>query len=269
LTATCDLATGRCVTCIDDSACAAGYVCRAFACVEDPNADTTTGGDDTTGGTDDVCATGTPPNVLIVFDGSSSMEDDFPTARTAVIDVINATDLALYWGLMVYNCFAQPIEVQCGPATSKAVKTTLFKNGRIFTGTTVHSALTAARNYFNTQHAGEANYILFVGDGDDLSCQLGFDNDDVVSLIEEIRVVDEIKTLVLGYTDSGSRATTLNRYAVAGGLPLMPDAAGRRYFYSPVNDTAVLTQTLTSLARTIGVIAGTIDDNGNILTPCK
>ncbi len=261
----CNTVTGACVACTNDSYCPADHTCINSACIPNSTDTADDDDDDTSGDTGDECVITVPPNVLIVFDGSSSMEDDFPTARTAVVDVLNNTQTAINWGLMVYNCFGQTVEVACGPSNSTAIKTALYKQGRVFTGTTAYSAVEKARAYFQTSHAGEDNYILFIGDGGDLSCQLGRDNDDVATLIEETRVVDGVKTLVLGYSSSGSKASVLNDYAVAGGFPLTPDTAGRRYFYSPVNDATVLTETLSSLAKTIGVEAGTINNDGEII----
>jgi len=193
-----------------------------------------------------------PPEIMLVFDRSSSMNELVPMTMTsrfteamaAISDVLNKTNNTVLWGLKMYptgmRCGIVPaVEVPIGMMTGPAVTMSLMGlPPGMPIGTPTHLAVDAATAHLKTRTTSNPKYILLTTDG--LPNCGGGTMASVASITAAAGA--GFQTFVVGIATAGTEAdATLNSFAVAGGQPRM---GATKYYPATVRDelVTVLTQ---------------------------
>jgi hypothetical protein len=202
-------------------------------------------------------ATKVAPNVLIVLDRSSSMNDNitggtkWSVAKAAIADLLTAHASEIRFGLALFpgqdlscatggNCQAGHVFVDPGDATSSSINGDLGSAQTCSFGTPTAEELTALESYAGLKDAVHPNYILMVTDGQP-TCA------DPVPVVTALRGQSPpVKTFVVGF-GSAVDPTVLNNMAQAGGTAI---AGGPPYYYV-AGDAA-------SLGAAFAAIAGSV-----------
>jgi hypothetical protein len=199
-----------------------------------------------------------PPEIILVFDRSSSMNELVPMTMTsryteamaAITDVLNKTNATVLWGLKMYptgmQCMITPgVDVPVGMMSGPAVITSLMGlPPGMPVGTPTHLAITAATEHLKTRTTTNPKYILLTTDGLP-NCNnggLGNNNGEAVSVAAiQAAAAAGFHTFVVGIATAGTDAdTTLNNFAVAGGQPRM---GATKYYPATVRDELVMALT--------------------------
>jgi len=196
-------------------------------------------------------AMGTPPDMLIVLDRSTSMlMGRWDPSVSAIKEFTAGLDGTVSFGLMVFPakgediCAAGKVDVPVGEMNAKKIASTLgmsaptqFPLGATPTSTSLMAALTALDPQACADCIPVPKYVLLVTDGEP-NCA-----DDPVG--DSNRAIDAltakgVKTYVIGYDLSGNAnsAAIMNGFAQHGGTDK----------YYPVEDQASLLKELTRLA---------------------
>jgi hypothetical protein len=209
----------------------------------------------------------TPPDLMLVLDRSSSMNDPVPGAAAgatlwtetlaAVDDVVKNTQMGVNWGLKLFplptGCMVSPAE-EVGVAANnyaavidKARMTgTNMIGGGLTGGTPTDTAVKGATTYLTGLVATRKNpkYILLATDGEP-TCTNGVNGGGRQPAIDAITaaVAAGFKTYVIGLAIDTVSTATLNDMAVAGGVP-RNDPTTKFY---PVANKADLVTTLTAI----------------------
>jgi hypothetical protein len=209
-----------------------------------------------------------PPEIMIVFDKSGSMDDDvmgndcgnrtgcvtkwaLTTGGTAT--VLNMTNSTVNWGLKLF-----PSNDQCGvnnnidvqiAANNAAAVNRVIGNTSPGGRTPTRYAVQAAVTYLDTRNTPNPKFILLATDGLPNCANMSTaDNaNDPMGAVMAVRDAASAgyPTYVVGVATAGSNAhNTLNEMAVAGMRP----RAGSPSYYS-VNTEAELVTALSTIAR--------------------
>jgi hypothetical protein len=195
-----------------------------------------------------------PPEIMMVFDRSSSMNMILPATMTsrfteasaAITDVLAKTNATVMWGLKLYPtgammCNINPgVEVAVGAMTGPAVTAAIAGNvPGSPTGTPTHMAVAIGTEHLKMRTTSNPKYLLLVTDGLP-NCSGGGPGPSVAAI--QAAATAGFHTFVVGIATAGTEAdTTLNMMAMAGGEPRM---GATKYYPASVRDelTGVLTQ---------------------------
>ena len=205
-----------------------------------------------------------PPDMLIVFDRSSSMNDQnnntsclgvtgcqskWSQMTPALNQVVSQTARTVRWGLTYFPSGASfggctvdsTVSVAVGDNSAAAIMTSIA--GTTPNGLTpTAAAITAAGNYLANVADPNPKYILLATDGQPNCATGGTLTDDTAGAVQAVTDVKSkgVGVFVVGISTSGTAAdTVLNKLAVAGGYPV----AGATSYY-PVRNTAELVSAL-------------------------
>jgi hypothetical protein len=268
----CDLASGRCaaeVACQGHEACGAGAHCASTSrcarsttgspCASNLNcaAGTCTGGFCGCEG-QAYTAERVPPNVLIVLDRSSSMNQSlgsgqtrWTVARSAIADLLAQAGDGVRFGLALYpgtnvscsqgaNCAAGAVFVPPGENTATQINSVLSSANRCSFGTPTAAMMASLHGHAALADASRANYVLLVTDGQS-TC-----NNEPTDEVAALRAQNpEVKTFVVGFVDGAP--AELNAMATAGGTAI---PGGPPYYYDA--------QSATQLSQAFSAIAGSV-----------
>jgi hypothetical protein len=193
-----------------------------------------------------------PPEIMMVFDRSSSMNMTVPgtmntrftEAMAAITDVLAKTNATVHWGLKLFptgmDCMVTPgVEVPIGTMTGPAVTQGIMGlPPGMPIGTPTHLAVDAATAQLKMLTTPNSKYILLTTDGEP-NCGGGAQAS-VASI--QAAAAAGFHTFVVGIATAGTNAdTTLNQMAMAGGEPRM---GATKYYPASVRDelSAALTQ---------------------------
>jgi len=194
-----------------------------------------------------------PPEIMMVFDRSSSMNmivpgtmnTRFTEASAALTDVLAKTNATVLWGLKLYPtgammCNINPgVEVPVGMMTGPMV--TMAVTGAVPgmpTGTPTHTAVTMGADHLKTRTTTNPKYILLVTDGEP-NCG-GGPTGSVMAI--QAAATAGFHTFVVGIATAGTTADgVLNDMAMAGGEARM---GATKYYPATLRDelVTVLTQ---------------------------
>jgi von Willebrand factor type A domain-containing protein len=198
-----------------------------------------------------------PPEIMMVFDRSSSMNmivrgtmnSRFTEASAAITDVLAKTNATVLWGLKLYPtgammCNINPgVEVPVGAMTGPAVTTAI--TGAVPgmpTGTPTHVAVMMGADHLKARTTTNPKYILLVTDGEP-NCVMGGGGGTNASVTAiQAAAAAGFHTFVVGIATAGTGAdTTLNDLAMAGGEARM---GATKYYPATLRDelVTVLTQ---------------------------
>jgi hypothetical protein len=238
------------------------------------SADTGESPDAPTCGLEDFKLDKVPPEILLVLDRSSSMNEPsvggaagatlWTDALAAVQDVLNTTQMAVHWGLSMFpmpnSCLvgATP-EVAVAPNNASAVYGKAMTTGSNMssqgTGTPTDTAMTAATAYLTGRNGVNKNprYIVLATDGEP-TCVGGARanaNAAVAPTLAAIQaaVAAGFKTYVIGIAIDPTGIATLNQMAEAGGVPRMDPTTK---FYPAANKS--------ELSAALNVITGQVSN---------
>lgn len=226
-------------------------------------------------------APGTAPEVLILLDRSSSMNErvdgttcpntdcgadsKWSLVKAALEGALPPYEDVVNWGLKLFASsnacgVSQGVEIAPG-LTNAAVIATRLEEVTPSTSTPTTAAETAAANYLRTLATGAPKYILLITDGiptcgvqtcaPDATGQVSTQCDDAnaIAAVQAVRDTAGIPTMVVGVgTDLGTGTDTLQKMAVAGGLPRSSSPA-----YYPVQTTADLMAAIQALTAAAGL----------------
>jgi hypothetical protein len=209
----------------------------------------------------------TPPDLLLVLDRSSSMNQMVPgaamgatlwTETLAAVDaVVMGTQAGVNWGLKLFplptGCMVSPgAEVPVAasnymPVITKArMEGTNMIGGMGMGGTPTDTAVIGATSYLTSLVATRKNpkYILLATDGEP-TCTNGMNMGGTTAAINAITAAAAagFKVYVIGLAIGTEGTNTLNMMATAGGVP-RNDPMTKFY---PVANRADLVQTLTAI----------------------
>jgi hypothetical protein len=237
--------------CGDDTHCAAGQTCTGGFCGCDGEA---------------YSATSVPPNVLVVLDRSSSMNDSitggtkWTVAKQAIANILSAQGDQVRFGLNLYPGYNLSCNQgsSCGPgftvvdpdvATAAAINESLGGANTCSFRTPTAENLEALVGYAGLQDTSRGNYVLLVTDGQS-TCA------DPVAQVTALRnQIPEVKTFVVGF-GNGVDADELNAMATAGGTAI---AGGPPYYYV-ASDAASLAEAFATIAGTVLSCSYTLSD---------
>ena len=179
-----------------------------------------------------------PPDLLLVLDRSSSMNDS-PTplmpmpgvtlwteTMGALDQVVRETQMGVNWGLYMFptgaNCgVAAAPEAPVAPANAEKVVMTSRMLGPVPTGLTLGTPTSAAMNsataYLRTVTTKNPKYIVLATDGRP-TCP-GFGADEAAVTAVTMAAAAGYKAYVIGIAINADAQLVLNNMAVAGGLP--------------------------------------------------
>jgi hypothetical protein len=201
-------------------------------------------------------ATSVPPNVLIVLDRSSSMNDPIPggtkwtVALSAISNLVSTYDARIRFGLMEFPgmnqtctqgmmCGPGNVFVNVAPMTGSMITTFLNGSHTCMFGTPTAEALIGLQMYSGLADPMRANYVLLITDGQS-TCA------DPVPVVSALRARNpSIRTFVIGF---GSAVDPMQLAALA-------NAGGTARMGSPVYYQA---DDATSLASAFMTIAGSV-----------
>jgi hypothetical protein len=213
-----------------------------------------------------------PPDMLIVFDRSSSMNDQsnnmpclgaagcqskWSQMTPAVNQVVAQTAGTVRWGLTFFpggtsfqsGCMVNnTVSVPVGDSSAAAIMTSIA--GTTPAGLTpTAGAITAAASYLANVADANPKYILLATDGQPNCASGGALADDTTGAVQAVTSAKSmgVGVFVVGISTSGTTADmTLNKLAVAGGYPV---PGGTSYY--PVRSTAELVSALSMIASKI------------------
>jgi hypothetical protein len=215
-----------------------------------------------------------PPNLLIVLDRSSSMNDNigggtkWEIAQAAIADILAAYGDQVYFGLMLYpgldlscntgvECGPGSVFVDVGPGTAAAINDAMSAAQTCRFGTPTAEALTVLVDYAGLKDTTRANYILLVTDGQS-TC------DDPVPVVAALQAeTPPVKTFVVGFGD-GVDPAELDAMATAGGTAR---SGGPPYYYQ-ADDAASLMDAFTTIAGSVlscSYTLSSVPDDINVL----
>jgi hypothetical protein len=193
-----------------------------------------------------------PPEIMMVFDRSSSMNmivpgtmsTRFAEAMAAITDVLAKTNATVSWGLKLFptgqDCMVTPgVEVPIGAMTGPMVTAGIMGlPPGMPIGTPTHLAVDAATAQLKTRTTTNPKYLLLTTDGEP-NCNGG-----AQASVASIRAAATagFHTFVVGIATAGTDAdNTLNEMATAG---LEPRMGATKYYPASVRDelSAALTQ---------------------------
>lgn len=198
-----------------------------------------------------------PPNVLIVLDRSSSMNDNigggtkWEVAIQAIEDVLASHGDRIRFGLALYpgtnqscsagaNCAAGAVFVDCGTSTATDINDFLADAHTCSFGTPTAEMLTSLLDYEGLQDTTRQNFILLVTDGQS-TC------DDPIPAVTALRALTpEVQTFAVGFGQSVD-PNELNGIAQEGGTAI-PN--GPPYYYV-ADDAASLTAAFATIAGSV------------------
>lgn len=216
-----------------------------------------------------------PPDVLIVLDRSSSMNDQannmiclgvancqskWAQMTPAMNDVVAKTAGMIRWGLTYFPSAtglqdpcavnsAVSVPVADGSASAIISSTAATMPGGL---TPTAAAIAAASTYLSGLSEPNPKYILLATDGQpNCASAANAVTDDTTGAVQAVTTAKGAGTgvFVVGISTAGTTAdTTLNKLAVAGGYPL----TGARAYYS-VSSTADLVSALGTITQRIAV----------------
>lgn len=263
---------GTCVTevpCTNNQGCGPGAICQSGSCVQNTPGGSCTESDDCVFG--EACIAGTcvegcggeqygaetvPPNLLIVFDRSSSMNEragndtKWNIARNATYNLLNTYSGQIRFGLNMFpgldlecdqgqRCGPGAINVELMPTSEGAIADTLMRAGTCNLGTPIAEALTPLTSYAPLEDPSRGNYILLLTDGM-ANCE------DPVPVVTELRNQNpEIKVFVVGF-GRGVDPQQLRDMARAGGTARM----GTPEYYQ-ADDAASLRSAFAAIAGAV------------------
>jgi hypothetical protein len=199
------------------------------------------------------------PNLLLVLDRSSSMDDDAPSGsgskwtqvRTALLQMMPTSQSQIQWGLEIF-----PSDGDCGVSSTVDVPTAANNAAAIAAKLTAMSpdgstptkdAIRHGASYLQGLTDGGARYLLLATDGEP-NCEGLFD--DATDLAKQA-VADAkaagIPTFVLGIAADSSANDALNQLARASGEAR---PSGPPYYY-PVGSGADLSAVLETIAAQV------------------
>jgi hypothetical protein len=263
---------GTCVTevpCTNNQGCGAGAICQNGQCVQNTPGGACTEPDDCVFG--ESCIAGTcvegcggdqygaesvPPNLLIVFDRSGSMNEragndtKWNIARNATYNLLTTYQGQIRFGLNLFpgsdlacdegdRCGPGMLSVELMPAAEEAIREALEDSGTCNLGTPIAEALGPLVDYAPLEDTSRANYILLLTDGM-ANC------DDPVPAVTALREQDpEVKIFVVGF-GRGVDPRQLRDMARAGGTARM----GTPEYYQ-ADDAASLRAAFASIAGAV------------------
>jgi len=207
-----------------------------------------------------------PPNVLIVLDRSTSMNDDigggtkWEIARDAIAQVLAGYGDQVLFGMMLYpgldppcdegmECGPGAVFIDPGPGTESAINDLLATAQTCSFGTPTAEALQVLVTYGGLQDTTRANYILLVTDGQS-TCE------DPVPVVTSLAGASpEVRTFIVGFGSSVD-PDELNDMATAGETAI---PAGPPYYYQ-ADDAASLLDAFTAIAGSVLSCSYTLSD---------
>jgi len=226
-----------------------------------------------------------PPEILIVLDKSSSMNESSTNApcaagctskwsavSSAIVDVVAATESTVHWGLKYFGsdalCGVSPgADVPVAVTNAAAIRTSILA-ALPASLTPTRLAESAAVDYLKTLTTPNPKFIVLATDGlpncGSLLFTLG-DEEGTVAAVGAARTAG-FPTFVVGISTTGSPAdTTLNRMAQSGGMA----RTGTSQYY-PVASSTELKDALRSIAGQVATCiyplspAGPQNDPNNV-----
>lgn len=201
------------------------------------------------------------PNLLIVEDRSCSMTakvNNVPKWTIAVQAINKMTTTfngKIRFGLTMFpdtdnmNCTQGMIPIPVGPGNEMKIQTTLnnalvvsdpnYPNGPCVTN--IDTAVQQASKDPGLMDMTRKNYALLITDGAQAGCNAGGGDNGTIMTLQQMAMAG-VKTFVIGFGGAVS-ATSLNNFAVAGGVPLM----GMTKYYDAANQMQ-LDQALQAIA---------------------
>lgn len=213
-----------------------------------------------------------PPNVLVVLDRSSSMNDNisggtkWAIAKKAIADLLTAQASKIRFGLALYpgtnescsagsDCGAGKVFVDPADNTAAQINSILTAAQTCSFGTPTAEMLTALLTYQGLKDTTRPNHILLITDGQS-TCK------DPVAVVTSLRgQAPEVKTFAVGFGSSVD-ATELNNVAQKGGTPR---AGGPPYYYV-ATDAASLAGAFATIAGQVLSCTYTLSDKPKDLT---
>jgi hypothetical protein len=202
-----------------------------------------------------------PPEIMMVFDRSSSMNmivpgtmnSRFTEASAAIADVLTKTNATVQWGLKLFPTGAMMCNINPGVEVAVAAMTGPSVSNAIAgavpgmpTGTPTPMAVMMGTEHLKMRTTSNPKYILLVTDGEP-NCANGNGGGGGNSAMASVMAIQAaatagFHTFVVGIATAGTDAdTTLNNMAMAGGEARM---GATKYYPATLRDelVTVLTQ---------------------------
>ena len=206
-----------------------------------------------------------PPSLMLVLDRSTSMSRmpvGGPAGATlwsetlaSLDEVVKGTEMGINWGLKLFpspsGCMVAdgaevPIALNNYTPVLGRARTDGFNTGA--SGTPTHEAVAKAVAYLRTLPASAARYIVLATDGEPNCAPAG--NADAPTLsVQAVQaaVAAGFKTYVIGIAIEAEGVQTLNRLAMAGGVP----RADPMFQFYPVANRMDLSTALSDIAAQV------------------
>jgi hypothetical protein len=196
-----------------------------------------------------------PPELLLVFDRSSSMNQAvgagmtrFTAAQAAIADALGRTETSILWGLKLFPsamyCGVTPaVDTPIAIMNAGAVNTAVMVNkpGTVTSGTPTNAAVDAAVAVLKARTTTAHKYLVLATDGEP-DCTGATSDDTAIAAVTSAAAAG-FPTFVVGIATAMTNADrVLNAMATAGG---QPKVGGATLYYSAANKdelTTALTQ---------------------------
>ncbi len=181
-----------------------------------------------------------PPNFLIVLDRSCSMTDKltgtqqtkWDAAVAALHNVLGAHATDIRWGITLFpdtvnptcgqGAIPFPVADNQATAIDTLLQNALAKTDPLFPDgpcvTNIDTAIQQAATDPGLTDTTRSNFVMLVSDGAQFGCSSGGGDAGTEQTIEDLNAAG-VTTFVVGF-GSGTDASALNDFAVAGGAPL-------------------------------------------------
>jgi hypothetical protein len=175
-----------------------------------------------------------PPELLLVFDRSSSMNQAVPgggtrftAAQAAISEALTRTESAILWGLKLfpntmYCGISAPVDTPIALMNAAAVNGAVMTNrpGTVTSGTPTSAAVDAAVAILKARTTTAHKYLVLATDGEPDCTGATSDQTAIASVMNAATA--GFPTFVVGIATAGTNAdTVLNAMAMAGGQPKM------------------------------------------------
>jgi hypothetical protein len=200
-----------------------------------------------------------PPELLLVFDRSSSMNQAvagggtrFTAAQAAISEALTRTESAILWGLKLfpnamYCGISAPVDTPIAIMNAAAVNAAVMtgKPGTVTSGTPTSAAVDAAVGIFKARTTSAHKYLVLATDGEPDCTGATSDQTAIASVMNAATA--GFPTFVVGIATAGTNAdSVLNAMAMAGG---QPKVGGTTQYYPAANKDDLSTALGTIIAQ--------------------